>query len=1004
MLKLLKILFLTSFIFGQFDWQDNGLPVRQGNHIEWLRTADKGNEGEIIFAWSDTRSGGRDIYVKKIDVNGNEVWGDSNGIIAVGAPGRQEDPILISDGQGGAYIMWKDYRDEPDDGDFYAQYILSDGSLAWDLMGVPLTSVPGPQVSPNMSGDGAGGAFAIWNDQSTDTGNYGHVYGTHLSPSGVLEEGIGIPLNISSNEHAGVSIEIASPGSAIMVWSDNRNLDLGLGNDIYGQRIDSQCNTLWSSPEEGGIPIYSGEYTQGHAKVTHYSDSASIVVWDDNRNDPPVSENGPTSEDIYAQFIDMSGNILASSEGIAVSIEESRQYKPRVKGDSQGAYVIWSDTRYNNQTPALNDIFIQRLTLEDGLVWSEAVPLCINQLGDQTQARLSSDNSGGAFVTWMDDRNESNFDDIYIQHIDSEGSFSFETDGIGVGNAVGLQMNPLVRSDGSDGTFIVWGDFRTGSLSIYLQHLNISNELTFIENGEIYASGLGGNTITEYSYKPKSLYLENGESLIYWVDQRFGVFGQNIYGQKISSTGWSSDYNSVDLLNYVNNYGKKLTENNRGDFPNVSNIGDSENILMGFADLEATLQGPGASFQILENNLDLSGDQEGTLLSNPSESIKINSISLTETNNGELYYAFSEYEYFVANIFLQRFDQTGFPISSPVRIVEDFMQDNVVADLANLDNEGLLVVFDSESWMGSSVQYSGVNYDGGLLSGWTGMANLSTFDSNQKFRGMVNMGELGFFIIWDDDRNGSSDIYGQKIDSNGNIVGDSVGIPIAVGVNDQTEPSVTYNQNLNEVMVCWEDYRSGAYYDIYCNSISGDDLTVGNEIALSTLSYNQRYPFVYSTLGDSYLITWQDSRNDPGENLAPDDDIYIQQIINGNSIFQDNGIVVCNEDFSQTYPQIELYNEETNSYMIYWNDNRSSGKEDLVNIYVQSISVEPQECLVMDVNADSLINVLDIVLVVNIIFGDISPDNQQSCAGDANTDGIINVLDVVLIVNSILSF
>ena len=113
---------------------------------------------------------------------------------------------------------------------------------------------------------------------------------------------------------------------------------------------------------------------------------------------------------------------------------------------------------------------------------------------------------------------------------------------------------------------------------------------------------------------------------------------------------------------------------------------------------------------------------------------------------------------------------------------------------------------------------------------------------------------------------------------------------------------------------------------------------------------------------------------------------------------------MCNEDFSQTYPQIELYNQESNSYIIYWNDNRSSGKEDLVNIYVQSITVVPNECLLMDVNNDGIINVIDIVLVVNIIFGDTVPNNQQSCASDANGDGVINVIDVVIIVNSILSF
>ena len=46
-----------------------------------------------------------------------------------------------------------------------------------------------------------------------------------------------------------------------------------------------------------------------------------------------------------------------------------------------------------------------------------------------------------------------------------------------------------------------------------------------------------------------------------------------------------------------------------------------------------------------------------------------------------------------------------------------------------------------------------------------------------------------------------------------------------------------------------------------------------------------------------------------------------------------DGIIVCDEDFSQTYPQIDLYNESTNSYVIYWNDSRSSGKEDLVNVF-----------------------------------------------------------------------
>ena len=147
----------------------------------------------MIFAWSDTRYGGRDIYVQKVDVNGNSLWG-SEGSPVVLADGRQEDPILVTDGNGGAYIIWVDYRDEPDYGDIYGQHIQADGSLSWDPSGIALTNVLGKQVSPNMSTDGIGGAFVIWNDLSVST--LGHTYGTHLTTNvnDIIAPGTGLPL------------------------------------------------------------------------------------------------------------------------------------------------------------------------------------------------------------------------------------------------------------------------------------------------------------------------------------------------------------------------------------------------------------------------------------------------------------------------------------------------------------------------------------------------------------------------------------------------------------------------------------------------------------------------------------------------------------------------------------------------------------------------------------------------------------------------------------------
>jgi len=64
---------------------------------------------------------------------------------------------------------------------------------------------------------------------------------------------------------------------------------------------------------------------------------------------------------------------------------------------------------------------------------------------------------------------------------------------------------------------------------------------------------------------------------------------------------------------------------------------------------------------------------------------------------------------------------------------------------------------------------------------------------------------------------------------------------------------------------------------------------------------------------------------------------------------------------------------------------------------------ETEQCNLMDINSDGVINVVDIVQVVNIIFGtNNSPSEQEICAADANSDGQINVVDIVTIVNTIL--
>ena len=80
------------------------------------------------------------------------------------------------------------------------------------------------------------------------------------------------------------------------------------------------------------------------------------------------------------------------------------------------------------------------------------------------------------------------------------------------------------------------------------------------------------------------------------------------------------------------------------------------------------------------------------------------------------------------------------------------------------------------------------------------------------------------------------------------------------------------------------------------------------------------------------------------------------------------------------------------------------------NTYVNGIleffaggTTPPPECSAGDINADSMLDITDIVSLVNIVLNIGGPSSENElCVADFNSDGLINVLDVIQLVNSIL--
>ena len=221
----MKKIFLITMIVtavvanAQIQWVED-IPIRQGENIEWSRAAISVDGGNVVYVWSDTRRGDRDVWAQKMDASGNKLWGE-NAILVNREINRQEDPVVIHVGDGNVIIAWVDFRNE-DAGDVFVQKLDINGNLQWDTEGIPLCLVEDIQISLNIVSDDNGGAFVIWLDDRNSNGG-SDIYGTRILSDGSIAAGwvtngnAIIAKNATQDQH---TFWGDGSGGAILAWHD----------------------------------------------------------------------------------------------------------------------------------------------------------------------------------------------------------------------------------------------------------------------------------------------------------------------------------------------------------------------------------------------------------------------------------------------------------------------------------------------------------------------------------------------------------------------------------------------------------------------------------------------------------------------------------------------------------------------------------------------------------------------------------------------------------------
>jgi len=319
---------------------------------------------------------------------------------------------VVSDGFGGGILVISD----PERGEnLFAYHVNYQGDQVWGSAGVPVFANYFPSNHFEIISDGQGGAYlAILGF----TGNNFHIWLQHLSASGNLPwglSGVDCAPNVTLNTLASPSISLTGSGGLIMACEYQYAVS---DNDILLQIIDPSGNR---SLGDGGMFFYNSNDFEYLPDIQYDGTSGFYLL-------SGLIE--ASSSSFVLNHLDSNGNADWGSYPAGITLVDDSSFSTDLVVNSQGdAFVAWTDPD-NQQTTGL-DISLIKIG-RDSEILLNLTELC-NNAGDQGGPQITTDNNGGCWVLWNDDRNSQR--DVFMQHINANQTLSYEENGIPVGNS-----------------------------------------------------------------------------------------------------------------------------------------------------------------------------------------------------------------------------------------------------------------------------------------------------------------------------------------------------------------------------------------------------------------------------------------------------------------------------------------------------------------------------------------------------------------------------------------
>jgi hypothetical protein len=477
--------------------------------------------------------------------------------------------------------------------------------------------------------------------------------------------------------------------------------------------------------------------------------------------------------------------------GVAACTNPANQYLPVAASDNAGGTIVaWADQRTKTAfgTPRWM-IYAQRFDNTGVPLWTvdgvQAAPdtVAADTTFDQEAPAILADGSGGAYIAWQD-KHDSPFTDIFMQHLDSngtpqwtvldpQGAPSTALGGVGVSRAPFNQLSPVLVPDGAGGVIVIYQHSNGVNFDIYAQRVNPAGVLQWAANGLPVCTAANNQT------RPRAVPDGAGGAFVVWQDERYisGTSGfTDVMAQRIDGNGvqqWKvvpqPGQILPDSLNGFPIYGVAGFEFTREQRVPELTLDGTGGVIVACEDARANL-----SYDITAQRLDGAGTQlwgfSGIIVSNATNDQRYP--VLCSDGAGGAIVTWHDYRRGLnsdTDIFAQRVNALGAPqwTANGVSLCNqpgNQLYPSVVADGAG----GAVVCWYDERGTTPNLYAQRVNSAGAAQFAANGVQICGT-PYGPYAHSLIPDGTGGGIVAWQDGRTTNTDVYAARVSGSGGL-------------------------------------------------------------------------------------------------------------------------------------------------------------------------------------------------------------------------------------------